>query len=137
MKVVIDTNCLLSSIPPKSVHYWLYRAFENEVFEWIVSNEILTEYEEKISDRYSDLTAELVLSILSSAPNTTFSEPYYKWQLIEQDSDDNKFADLAISSNADYLVTNDKDFNILKELDFPKVKVVSLIEFKEIIDVLI
>lgn len=133
MQVVIDTNCLLASIPPKSSHYWFYEAFENEIFEWILSNEILTEYEEKLCERYSDLTADLVLSILSSAPNTIFSEPYYKWQLIETDADDNKFVDLAIASNVDYLVTNDKDFNILKTIDFPKVTVVSLAEFKDII----
>lgn len=132
MKVVIDTNCLLASIPPKSSHYWLYSEFEKETFEWVVSNEILTEYEEKLCELYSELTAELVLSILSSAPNAVFAEPYFKWQLIETDADDNKFVDLAISSGADYLVTNDKDFNILKTLDFPKVTVVSLAEFREI-----
>ena len=134
MRVVVDTNCLLASIPPKSNYYWLYQAFENELFEWVVSNEILTEYEEKLIERYSELTSELVLSILASAPNAIFSEPFYKWQLIENDPDDNKFVDLAISTNADYLITNDKDFNMLKSLDFPQIRVVSLMEFKEIMN---
>ena len=88
MRVVIDTNCLLASIPPKSIHAWLYQSFENEEFEWIVSNEILTEYEEKIIERYSKKTADIVLTLLTVAPNTTFSEPYYNWQLIENDGDD-------------------------------------------------
>ena len=134
MRVVIDTNCLLASIPPKSVHSWLYQSFENEEFEWIVSNEILTEYEEKIIERYSKKTADIVLILLTIAPNTTFSEPYYNWQLIENDGDDNKFADLAIATNVDYLVTNDSDFNILKKISFPKVVVVSLNEFREVIE---
>ncbi len=133
MRVVVDTNCLLASIPPKSVHYWLYLAFEEKKFDWVVSNEILSEYEEKITDRYSELTADLVLSILSAAPNTIFAEPFYNWQLIENDPDDNKFADIAIAQNADFLVTNDRDFDILKALDFPKVRVVSLNEFKKIL----
>ena len=47
MRVVIDTNCLLASIPPLGAYYWLYEAFEQERFEWAVSNEILTEYDEK------------------------------------------------------------------------------------------
>ncbi len=135
MRVVIDTNCLLASIPPKSSYYWLYQAFENELFEWVVSNEVLTEYEEMLIEKYSELTAELVLSILASAPNVIFSEPFYKWQLIENDPDDNKFVDLTIATNADYLVTNDKHFNILKSLDFPPIRVVSLMEFKEIIKI--
>ena len=90
MRVVIDTNCLLASVPPKSVHYWLYKSFENEEFEWFVSNEILTEYEEKLIERYSKTTADIVLTILTIAPNTTFSEPFYNWQLIENDADDNR-----------------------------------------------
>lgn len=49
MRAVIDTNCLLASIPPKNSHYWLYEAFRDEYFEWLISNEILTEYEEKLS----------------------------------------------------------------------------------------
>lgn len=132
MRVVIDTNCLLASIPPKGNHYWLYKSFENEAFEWVVSNEILTEYEEKIIERYSKKAADIVLALLTIAPNTTFSEPYYNWQLIESDADDNKFSDLAIATNVDYLVTNDSDFNILKNIDFPKVVVISLNEFQEI-----
>ena len=134
MKVVIDTNCLLASIPPKSEHYWLYKAFESEVFEWVVGNEILSEYEEKIAERYSQNTADLVLSILCVAPNTIFAEPFYNWQLIEADPDDNKFVDIAIAQNADYIVTNDTDFDVLKSLDFPKVTVVSLKEFRIILD---
>lgn len=134
MKVVVDTNCLLSSIPPKSEHYWLYRAFENEVFDWIISNEILSEYEEKIAERYSEHTSELVLSILCVAPNTIFAEPFYNWQLIEKDPDDNKFVDIAIAQNADFIVTNDTDFDVLKSLKFPVVKVISLKEFKAVLN---
>lgn len=132
MRVVIDTNCLLASIPPQSKYYWLYEWFKACRFEWLISNEILTEYIEKLTDFYSENTAMIVYSILSVAPNVTFSEPFFKWQLIEQDPDDNKFVDLAIAGNADYLVTNDKHFSPLKAIDFPKVNIVSLDEFRKI-----
>jgi predicted nucleic acid-binding protein len=78
MVVVIDTNCLLASIPPQSSYYWLYLAFKEESFEWLISNEIMTEYEEKITSRYSGKTANHILSILSVAPNVIFNEPYFK-----------------------------------------------------------
>jgi putative PIN family toxin of toxin-antitoxin system len=133
MRIVLDTNCLLASVPPKSPFYWLYEAFEKELFDWVISNETLTEYEEKLSEFYSPKTAQLVLSILIVAPNTIFAEPFFRWQLIEQDPDDNKFVDLAIAGHADFLVTNDAHFNPLKKLDFPKIEVVSLLEFKEIL----
>jgi putative PIN family toxin of toxin-antitoxin system len=133
MIVVIDTNCLLASIPPQSNYYWLYLAFKEERFEWLISNEILSEYEEKLADIYSIKTANHVLSLLSVAPNTIFSEPYFKWNLVDADPDDNKFTDLTIAGNADYLVTNDKHFNPLKTIDFPKLNIVSIDEFKKII----
>ncbi|MFB2119748.1 putative toxin-antitoxin system toxin component, PIN family [Parapedobacter sp. 2B3] len=134
MRVVIDTNCLLASIPPKSGFYWLYEAFKAKRFEWIASNEIVAEYEEQLTTMYSKGTAEWVLSIFTAATNTTFAEPYFKWQLVVSDPDDNKFADLAISENADYLVTNDKHFNDLKKIDFSQVNVVTIQEFKKILD---
>ncbi|WP_277881567.1 PIN domain-containing protein [Hymenobacter cyanobacteriorum] len=64
-----------------------------------------------------------------SAPNTSFQEACYKWQLIEADPDDNKFVDVAIAASVDYLVTNDQHFAVLRQLEFPRVPVVSLQEF--------
>jgi predicted nucleic acid-binding protein len=93
----------------------------------------MTEYEEKITERYSTKTAELVLSILNVAPNVIFAEAYFKWNLVENDADDNKFVDLTIADNADYLVTNDKHFGALKTVDFPKLNIVSIDEFKAVL----
>ena len=45
----------------------------------------------------------------------------YRWNLISSDADDNKFSDCAIAANADYLVSNDKDFDILKQTPFPSI----------------
>ena len=53
--------------------------------------------------------------------------------MITKDPDDNKFSDLAIAANVNYLVSNDKHFNVLKGLPFPTVTVVTLEEFKSII----
>lgn len=40
---------------------------------------------------------------------------------------------MAIAGNADYLVTNDRHFDLLKGMEFPKVNVISLDDFKKII----
>ena len=61
MKVVIDTNCLIASIPPYRDEYWLYRAFSQNKFRWVVSTEILNEYHEQIAEFYSCETADLVI----------------------------------------------------------------------------
>ena len=57
MKVVIDTNCLVASIPQKGDAFWLYLAFRANLFTWVLSTEILNEYYEVLSDFYSETTA--------------------------------------------------------------------------------
>jgi putative PIN family toxin of toxin-antitoxin system len=133
MRVVIDTNCLIASIPSKNHEYWLYLAFRNKAFDWYISNEIMFEYEEILTDFYSPATAALVLNILLNASNVVRSEPFIRWNLITGDPADNKFADLAISANVHYLVTQDHHFNILKEVPFPSVNVVSIQKFQKIL----
>ena len=132
MRIVLDTNCLLVALPRKSESRWLYEAIRDGIIELAVTEDILKEYEEQIGDFYSPHTADLVINILLTASNVLRSEPFTRWQLITEDPDDNKFADLAISANVNYLVTNDHHFDVLKQLPFPTVKVISLDEFKEI-----
>lgn len=134
MKVVIDTNVLRLTIRKGNLERFIYDAFRMEAFDWLVSTEILHEYEEKLNEFYSTQTSSLVLGILENAPNVIFGEPYFKWNIIEKDPDDNKFSDLAISYNADYLITYDKHFNIFNKIDFPKLKVITPKQFKEIIN---
>ncbi len=133
MRAVVDTNCLLASIPPKGQGYWLYEAFIAKKFTWVVSTEILLEYYEMITLRFSKETADLVIEIMLSKSNTELAEPSFIWNLIEADPDDNKFANLALSVGATLLVSNDKHFDIFNAIDFPPLNVVKLNEFKEIL----
>ena len=59
--------------------------------------------------------------------------PFFKWNLIENDKDDNKFVDCYLISNADVLVSNDRHFDCLRDIDFPRINVIKIDEFKEII----
>jgi uncharacterized protein len=135
MRVVIDTNGFLSAIPQRGRNKWLYHAFMDERFTWVVSNEIISEYSEIISEKFSENTANFVLSSLLSAINHERFEPSYKWQLVEKDPDDNKFVDCAIGVNADYLVSDDKHIrNLLKISNlFPPVPIVTFRQFKSIL----
>lgn len=128
-RLVVDTNCLLASINPRGAYFKLYELFMAKAFEWVISNEILMDYEKQVKRRYSATTAQQVHEVLITASNTYLQEAYYKWQLIEADPDDNKFVDVAIAANADYLVTNDRHFEVLRQLEFPRVPVISLQEF--------
>ena len=125
-RAVVDTNCLLASLNRNSPFHRLYQLFANEAFEWVLSNEIVTEYEEILTKHYSAATAKRVLEILLVAPNIYFQEAYYKWQLITDDPDDDKFVDVALAAGVDYLVTNDRHFQPLLQLPFPKVPIINL-----------
>lgn len=47
---------------------------------------------------------------------------YYRWNLIVNDPDDNKYTDCALAANATYVVSDDSDFRILKLTPFPPFK---------------
>ena len=133
LRVVLDTNVLLVSISSKSDTHWVLQGLLQEKFEMIISNEILSEYEEIISEKFSVEVAKDVIRTLLFLPNVSRSEIYYKWALISDDEDDNKFADCAVASNADFLVTNDKHFNPLKEITFPQIKIINISEFRKLL----
>ena len=134
MKVLVDTNVLRLTIKKGNFERFIYDAFREEAFHWVVSTEILKEYEEKLIEFYSVQTADLVLGILENAPNVTLAEPYFRWEIIKVDLDDNKFSDLVLACNADYLITNDKHFNVFKKLDFPKLNIVNPKQFKKMLN---
>lgn len=77
--------------------------------------------------------AELALAALINSPFVLRHDPRISWQLIKADPDDDKFSDCAIAANANYLVTNDRHFDILKQTPFPKLQIISAEEFLEII----
>ena len=135
MKVVIDTNVFVNSFLQKSKNYWIWKALEAQQLTLCVTTDILLEYEEIISWRFNDaLLATYVLDALQLMPNLQYTRKDIFFRLIPQDPDDEKFADCAIATGADYLVTNDKHFNPLKKLPFPILKIVNEDEFRLIFD---
>ncbi|MCL2651285.1 MAG: putative toxin-antitoxin system toxin component, PIN family [Candidatus Azobacteroides sp.] len=136
MKIVLDTNCLVVSLPITSPYYCLWKAFRDMQITLCYTTDIINEYSEILERFYpqqfvSDIINELLLS-----PNVIKANNYYKWNLIVSDPDDNKFVDCALNAGADYIVTNDKHFNILKVIDFPKINIIDIETFKKTISIL-
>jgi putative PIN family toxin of toxin-antitoxin system len=130
---VIDTNVLLVSISEKSKHHWLYEAIKEKRLDIAITHDILIEYEEKIGEHWHPEVASNVIRSLLELPNVKLTSTYFNLNLISFDPDDNKFVDCAFAANADYIVTNDSDFNVLKTINFPTIKVVNIEKFKEIL----
>lgn len=73
--------------------------------------------------------AHHISEALIKLPGVHFVSPSYFWNIMLNDTDDNKYVDAAIAGNADFIVTNDSHFKILSGLAYPKVDVVSGDEF--------
>jgi putative PIN family toxin of toxin-antitoxin system len=133
LKIVLDTNVFLVSIASHFKYFWVYEKLQQGEYELYVSNEILTEYQEQITKKFGLLVADSSLDFLLLFPSVHLITPHYKWQLILHDHDDDKFVDCAIAANADYIITNDKHFQILKGIEFPKVNILTIEEFKQLL----
>ena len=130
--IVLDTNCLISSLKRTSIYYPVWRDFMLGKYCLCFSDEILDEYEEIIEQRTgSSEIAHSVVNAIMNRSNTRHIEVYYHFDLIETDKDDNKFVDCAIKATAKYIVSNDHHFDVLKQIPFPKVEVIDINKFIE------
>lgn len=129
LRIVLDTNIIISSLSLKSPFRAVIDHLLDGTFELYVTNDILLEYEEKIRERYDEITANVFFDALTLIPTVHSITTYYQLRLIYPDLDDNKFVDCAFAANAHILVTNDKDFNILNRIDFPKFNLMRLEPF--------
>ena len=133
MKIVLDTNCLLPAIFSNSPYNWVWDFFCEGRFSLCCSTEILNEYEELLSDFYSPEISESVMQTMMNATNIEQVIPYFKWRFISVDPDDNKFVDCALNAGADYIVTNDKHFNVMKTVGFPPIKIINIETFRNLL----
>ncbi|MFN8429500.1 MAG: PIN domain-containing protein [Spirosomataceae bacterium] len=125
MKIVIDTNILLVSISDRSPYHIIFKNFIDGKFQLCVTTDILSEYEEIIGRLIIQITADAVLKAIENSPNTILIEKFFRFDLIKADADDNKF----IASNADYIVTNDRHFQALTSIPFPRVNILKIDDF--------
>lgn len=112
MKVVIDTNVLVSAVLkgriPRAVIQFI---FDNPDWEWIASTEIVLEYKEVLSRSKFKLTDE-VISGWFEIIDTFITLIDVNLEIdFPRDRKDAKFLACAIAAKADFLITGDSDFN--------------------------
>jgi len=133
MKIVLDSNILLVVIGKRSRYRPIWTSFIDGEYDLIVSEDVIFEYEEILQQHSAPGIDSVVMEIFVEAPNVRYQQVYYSWNAVKSDPDDNKFFDIAVAGNANYLVTNDAHFNILKQLPFPSVNIISADDFLDII----
>jgi len=133
MNIVLDTNCLLMSLSRRSRYYPVWRHFVDGKYTLCITNEILAEYEEILTQKVGSEIASNVIKALLDLPNTKMVQIYYHLHLITADPDDDKFVDCAFKANAKYIVTQDHHYDVLKQTPFPHIEVVDIDEFLNIL----
>ena len=112
MKIVVDTNVIVSGIfwggiPFKILEHWM-----SDDIELITSSPVLNEYVRVISDvghnrpEFSKNWVDLI------STSTTVVDVQLSL-ILSRDPDDNKFLECAVSGNADCIVTGDDDLLVL------------------------
>ena len=133
LRVVLDTDVLLAATPSHSP----YRIVLDELFgggyESFLSTEIFLEYEEKMGQFFDPETSDSIVGGMNLLPNVHRVEPHFNLKLITADPDDDKFVDCAFAANVNYLVTNDRHFNVLKSLNFPKINLMRIEAFADLL----
>ena len=128
-KIVLDTNCLISSLSRRGQYYPVWQGLQTGQYVLCVSTDILEEYAEKIAEKMSIQVATNVIHLLLESEFVELINPYFSLHLIEDDHDDDKFVDCDFAANATFIVSDDKHFEALKEIQFPKILVLKLKEF--------
>jgi uncharacterized protein len=129
MRIVLDTNVFVTMFAPQSDNYAIFQALLQRKITLCVTTDIFDEYAE-IGNRFLGTTlVNNVLELFELLHNVEYFVKYYRWKLITADPDDDKFVDCYVASNADYLVTEDKHFRVLRQIPYPIVKVISSKQF--------
>lgn len=101
IRVVLDTNVVLSALSRKLNYRDILRRAINGEFQWCVSTEILLEYEEKITNFFGEEIANTFVEALLMSSHVIRVEVFYRFNLLS-DLDDNKFLDCAFAANAHF-----------------------------------
>ncbi len=129
MKVIIDTNVLISAAisgrTPEAVILWVV---DRRDVQWIVSEEILTEYKGVLSRprfKLSSTQQERWFQVLEEATTlvTVNMETNFP-----RDQKHAKFLSCALASEADFLITGDRDFSEAQALIETTIVSVSLFQ---------
>jgi uncharacterized protein len=115
MLVVLDTNVMLQARATGHPYHRLLQEWFAGAFEIAVSTEILLEYEEVITTRAGAARWQTLARVMEVSGQMRLISPSYRFHLIIADTDDDKFADCAIAASADYIITEDRHFEVLRD----------------------
>ncbi len=131
MKVIIDTNVFISAVwrdrNPEAVVLWIC---DQPDWEWMVSKEIKREFREVLGRKKFSFTPDVLEEWEQVIDENTTEVKVDENINFPRDQKDAKFLACALSCEADYMITGDKDFTEAQRL--VKTTIVSVSMFKNL-----
>lgn len=132
MKIVLDTNILISGTFWTGKSYKILEKAEKNNIDICSSPELITEYYEKLkSDEIIEKSHEknlVINSIIQKAISSfTIVQPKEKIDAIKTDPDDNIILECAIEAKVDYIIS--QDYHLLDLKEFRGIKILSPEDF--------
>ena len=122
MLVCVDTNVMLNAFARNSPLVPLFDAIAAGRLPIAVSTSILYEYEEIGQQTggtpFAARLMRMIALVAAVHRTVVFASPSYEFHTIPADADDNKFANCAIVTHADYVITDDAHFAPLKNAGY-------------------
>ena len=129
MRVVLDTNTVVSALLFSGVASKLVPLWQSGRIGVLVSKPILEEYFRVLAYPKFRLTREDIKALIEEEV-LPFVKPVRigrRLSVVEQDPDDDKFLECAVSGRAKYLVTGDSELRALRS--YRKVRILRVAEF--------
>lgn len=131
MKVIVDTNILISAIirdnVPEQIIMWL---ISQPLVEWVATPEIIAEYKGVLQRKKFNLPMDIInkwFCLLDAELTLVHTETSIDFP---RDIKDAKFLECALTSNADIFITGDKDFSEAQSLI--ATQIVSITQFQQL-----
>lgn len=117
MKVVYDTNILISGLLWKGLPYRCLLLAKAGAIELFLCNEIISEFSSKLKGKFNftELEAKMIIKEIKSFSKIIKIEGNLK--VVKEDRDDDKFIECAYISNADWIVSGDRHLLALKSYE--------------------
>ena len=131
IRVLPDTNIIISSIFWRGNPYEVVRKGILGEYQLVISAEILDEVVDKLRNKFKfpeESIQELIDVLMTYCQIVDVKSKFD----VVRDKKDNKIVECAFDGKADYIVTGDPDLLVLKE--FKGIKIVKAKEFLEEVD---
>jgi len=136
MRATLDTNVLVSGTFWNGDSFKILELIDSGKVELVLSEELVEEYIKTInSDEIIEkiIDKDLIINkvIQKVITKSSIVKPEQKFNMIKEDSEDNKVIECAFEGKVNYIITQDKHLLDIKQ--FREIKIVSPEEFLNIL----